>query len=1064
MTKLVVLKLEEEDSSKGVKVWLEIGEEGDRPSIEMTGFLPASDLLQIYDKWQDGYHRLGRGTSRVTHIATIIDGDITPEQCLENAELVRSRLNTWLCSPSFVPLWNKCRQELNTKEEVRVLIRTNSESLRKLPWQLWSLLEDYPLAEVGLSATEYEQLVSDSRPRDQKSIKILAILGDSTGINIDKDRQLLENLPDAKTTFLVEPQLEQISDQLWEQSWDILFFAGHSRSEGVTGRIYINKTDSLRIDELKRGLEKAVRNGLQLAIFNSCDGLGLGRALERLQIPQLIVMREPVPDLVAQRYLKYFLQAFLIENKNLYLAERTARKRLEDLERKFPCASWLPVIFQHPYAIPPTRDRLRGVSTDSSTARDTPTQLSRQELPDDRHQLLARVKDEVSKRLEPSLPEALPIKLHKEKQPQQVIPYWDVDVNTSNQLNTPLPPNTEIIDVFDQEAIAGKLLILGAPGSGKTITLLELAKKLIARAELDPNQPMPVLLNLSSWKNDNQTIAQWLVAELKSNYNIPRNIGKRWLDNWQLLPLLDGLDELKERQKLGIEAINRFEQKNRLQPIVVCTRLEEYKLCHIKLQLNEAICLKPLSFDQIQQYLEQAKSQLWQSIEDDRSLCELTKSPLLLRMMTLASQEILPREWQGFNSFEERRQYLFDVYIRSMLAPNNRKTCYASGKEPTSEQTQRWLSYLAKMLEKEAQTEFLIEKMQPHWLQNRNQKRLYRTVVGLNTGLIFGFSMSLGNLLIKVLVVVLSEGPIWEALWGLIAAPIEVVITALGHGLLWGLIGGLFKGWTYRLIGGLILGAICGLIAWLDNSFENLLDPMITLLMGGIIIGMAEKVRTVETLKWSWIRAKRGIVYGLMGGGAIGIICALFYGLSTGVSIDLSYLGIGNGLLEGLIHLPLFVLLSSLSFALLIGLPIGAVFGGVPGPSIDIETTAIPNQGIWQSLANAKIYALIGGLICGSFYGLTQIFYIYSAYENLLMFGLYNSLYYILIVGTIGGLIPGFACIQHFSLRTVLCWRGLIPWNYARFLNYATDKRLLQKVGGRYRFIHALLQEHFAQM
>ena len=53
---------------------------------------------------------------------------------------------------------------------------------------------------------------------------------------------------------------------------------------------------------------------------------------------------------------------------------------------------------------------------------------------------------------------------------------------------------------------------------------------------------------------------------------------------------------------------------------------------------------------------------------------------------------------------------------------------------------------------------------------------------------------------------------------------------------------------------------------------------------------------------------------------------------------------------------------------------------------------------------------------------------------------------------------------QHFTLRIILCWNGYIPWNYARFLNYATERMFLQRIGGRYRFIHKLLQEHFAQL
>jgi hypothetical protein len=34
--------------------------------------------------------------------------------------------------------------------------------------------------------------------------------------------------------------------------------------------------------------------------------------------------------------------------------------------------------------------------------------------------------------------------------------------------------------------------------------------------------------------------------------------------------------------------------------------------------------------------------------------------------------------------------------------------------------------------------------------------------------------------------------------------------------------------------------------------------------------------------------------------------------------------------------------------------------------------------------------------------------------------------------------------------------------NYARFLDYCTERLFLQRVGGRYRFIHKMLQDHFA--
>ncbi|MFB2897573.1 CHASE2 domain-containing protein, partial [Aerosakkonemataceae cyanobacterium BLCC-F50] len=95
----------------------------------------------------------------------------------------------------------------------------------------------------------------------------------------------------------------------------------------------------------------AIKRGLSLAIFNSCEGLGLACQLISLHIPQMIVMREPVPDLVAQEFLKHFLEGFS-QGESFYLAVREAGERLQGLESDFPCASWLPVICQNPAESP----------------------------------------------------------------------------------------------------------------------------------------------------------------------------------------------------------------------------------------------------------------------------------------------------------------------------------------------------------------------------------------------------------------------------------------------------------------------------------------------------------------------------------------------------------------------------------------------------------------------------------------------------------------------------------------------------------------------------------------
>jgi DNA polymerase III delta prime subunit len=56
------------------------------------------------------------------------------------------------------------------------------------------------------------------------------------------------------------------------------------------------------------------------------------------------------------------------------------------------------------------------------------------------------------------------------------------------------------------------------------------------------------------------------------------------------------------------------------------------------------------------------------------------------------------------------------------------------------------------------------------------------------------------------------------------------------------------------------------------------------------------------------------------------------------------------------------------------------------------------------------------------------------------------------------------ACSQHLALRMVLFGANAMPWNYARFLNSGCNLHLLQRVGGRYQFIHPLVQKRLTEM
>jgi hypothetical protein len=59
----------------------------------------------------------------------------------------------------------------------------------------------------------------------------------------------------------------------------------------------------------------------------------------------------------------------------------------------------------------------------------------------------------------------------------------------------------------------------------------------------------------------------------------------------------------------------------------------------------------------------------------------------------------------------------------------------------------------------------------------------------------------------------------------------------------------------------------------------------------------------------------------------------------------------------------------------------------------------------------------------------------------------------------------GLDVIQHYIVRLLLWRAGAMPWDYARFLDYAAEElNFLQKVGGGYIFVHRYLLEYFAAM
>lgn len=93
-----------------------------------------------------------------------------------------------------------------------------------------------------------------------------------------------------------------------------------------------------------------------------------------------------------------------------------------------------------------------------------------------------------------------------------------------------------------------RLVITGAPGSGKTVLAIELILGLLEqRAAADP---VPVRISAAGW--DPRTGVQpWLIAHLVQTFRLREVTARALVEAHQVLPVIDGLDEMDRGQAPG---------------------------------------------------------------------------------------------------------------------------------------------------------------------------------------------------------------------------------------------------------------------------------------------------------------------------------------------------------------------------------------------------------------------------------------------------------------------------------------------------------------------------------
>jgi|GEM_PF-1683418 len=652
------------------------------------------------------------------------------------------------------------------------------------------------------------------------------------------------------------------------------------------------------------------------------------------------------------------------------------------------------------------------------------------------------------------------IRLGMQPQPDAIDHPWQQVLELPGEDGKNVSADQSIADIF--EGTGRSLLILGAPGSGKTISLLELARDLIGKVESDPEQPIPVVLNLSSWSHHRGSFADWLGNELSAKYNVPRKMSGSWLDNHRLLLLLDGLDEIlpSNRPKCILE-INSHLEKIGSPGISVCCRIEEYTALPVRLKLFSAIRIKGLTDDQVTDYLMNGSdivSGLRSALTEDEQLREMARSPLMLDVMTLAYEGRSSAEIRGGMQTlaSEREDHLFSTYVSRMLT---RRGGIESDERST---ILAYLSAIANKMREGGQSVFDAGQMQPSWLDSSLKKWTYLLVSRLSVAVPLGWawgSRDMGSTGSELDWIPISFGTglavsLWEGL----------SYFRNGRRIIWeDLSDSMHKMWkifAFTTVASAFLyvyAKVTGprnVMFFSSDPWDIVVEMLWFAILLSLIFGLrkpraslAEDIQHREILSWSWMKAKKSAtkssVIGLLVGTAVGALT---------IAVDSFWSGTD-------------MLVWSAMFGFIGGLVFGLITGGLSTDSLKPEVgrregirsylTNIFKGGLWTGSAALLSMAIVLPLANAILFANDKLYQGYEPelfYEMPILGALFGALWY-----------GGIDLIYHYVLRTMLTFQKTIPWRMKSFLQKSVNLIFLRRAGSGHIFIHRTLLEHFAR-
>ncbi|MFF4225066.1 NACHT domain-containing protein [Streptomyces abikoensis] len=593
----------------------------------------------------------------------------------------------------------------------------------------------------------------------------------------------------------------------------------------------------------------------------------------------------------------------------------------------------------------------------------------------------------------------------------------------------------EVVEVY-RRIPSGRLVVLGRPGSGKSILTTRFVLDFIAsRSGVDP---VPVIFSIGAWDPTAITFRDWLTAQLIRDHPglagtaAPGgpSLAAALVEAGRVLPVLDGFDEIAGGlHRPALEALNATTL-----PLLLTSRPAEYATAVAEtdvLTSAAAVELTDLTLDDLADYLPRttrkarggnAATTAWHPVlsalrerprgRGAEQLAAVLTTPLMVTLARAVYSDTPGRDpaslldTHRFGGPGEVEDHLLETFTATAyrLRPEHRPDgAPRHGFDP--ERAQYWLGYLAHHLTR------LDTPDLEWWRLGSGVRRPARVLVtALLTCVVVGVVDCVVGLLFDSLSFQIAEGLTTGFLSGLISALAYWLLVAGRNtevppsGMRVKVFGRAGAASGRRARGRMVLGLLCGLVFGLGYGFQH-----------GVLKGLLRGTGPLGMLSFGLYDAVFfGFVFTLGGGAALGLLAFLETPLDIRSAVNPVGLLRTNRrtvVAQFLVWVPAFGLLAGVGSALAVR-PLSVLLGPL----------------VWGAGASAKL-----GLISGLCVAIGYVFAL-SAWGQWVVFS-----------------------------RIWLPLTGRLPWAVVAFLEDAYQRGVLRQAGAVYQFRHARLQDHLAR-